>query len=245
MAVNSTANKSNKIQGYDHTQYERQRKFLRFLLNYVGYPLLAKINTVEGLENFPQEGPAILMINHIAFIDPLVVITSSPRNIVPLAKAEVYKIPFFGIFPRIWNVIPVRREEVDLQTVRQVLGVLKAGEIVLIAPEATRGPQLKRGKEGIAYLASRSQVPVVPVAIEGTEGFPAPRFSAAWKGSGATVKFGKPFKYREQYKRADREQFRKMTDEAMYLLSEMLPPERRGVYSDLENASQETIELIA
>ena len=85
----------------------------------------------------------------------------------------------------------------------------------------------------------------MPVAIEGTEGFPAPRFSAAWKGSGATVKFGKPFKYREQYKRADREQFRKMTDEAMYLLSEMLPPERRGVYSDLENASQETIELIA
>jgi 1-acyl-sn-glycerol-3-phosphate acyltransferase len=49
------------------------------------------------------------MINHIAFVDPIVVLHIVPRNIVPMAKIEVYDYPLVGIFPRLWNVIPVRR----------------------------------------------------------------------------------------------------------------------------------------
>ncbi len=228
--------------GYDHSHFEIRRRFLRFLLRTFGFTLLAKLDQVEGLENVPADGPAILMINHIAFIDPFVVIHILPRNIVPLAKIEVYEYPIVGIFPKLWGVIPVRREEFDRHAVKQVLEVLRAGEIVLVAPEGTRGEQLQEGKEGVAYLASKSGVPVVPVAIDGTPGFPALRGTAPWRGPGAFVRFGKPFCYLPEYQHANREQLRKMTDEAMYILASMLPPYRRGVYADLSKASRETLE---
>jgi 1-acyl-sn-glycerol-3-phosphate acyltransferase len=184
------------------------------------------------------------MINHIAFIDPIIVLHFVPRNIVPLAKVEVYDYPVISIFPKIWNVIPVQREEFDRGAIKKVFEVLNAGEIVLVAPEGTRGPQLKRGKEGVAYLASRSGVPVVPVAVQGTEGFPAPRFTSPWRGTGVFLRFGSPFRYRPEYRRAGRDQLRKMTDEAMYILAKLLPNERRGFYADLSQASQDTIEQL-
>ena len=244
MSVDSLEQRLPKSSGYDHKRYERRRRVLRFMIDKWGFWLLAKFDHAEGLENVPSHGPAILMINHIAFIDPILVLNVVPRNIVPLAKAEVYDYPLIGIFPKLWGVIPVRREEFDRTAVRQVLDVLDAGEIVLIAPEATRGPALRQGKEGVAYLASRSGAPVVPVAIEGTTGFPALRYTRNWRGPGAVVKFGRPFRYREPYRRADRDQLRIMTDEAMYVLSALLPSERRGVYADLSQATQATIEFL-
>jgi len=227
---------------YDHARLEGRRRLLRFLLRFIGFTLLAKIDRAEGLENVPTEGPAILMINHIAYVDPMIVMNVLPRNIVPLAKIEVYNYPLVGIFPRLWEVIPVRRDEVDRRAVKMVLGVLDAGEIVLVAPEGTRSPQLQRGKEGVAYLATRSGAPVIPVAIIGSEGFPALRFSSPWSGSGAFVRFGKPFVYRDEFRRAKLEKLRKLTDEAMYQLASLLPAERRGVYSDLSLATTDTIE---
>jgi 1-acyl-sn-glycerol-3-phosphate acyltransferase len=198
---------------------------------------------VEGLENIPQKGPAILLINHIAFVDSLVVLHTMPRNIVPLAKIEVYNYPVIGIFPKLWGVIPIRREEVDRRAVQQILEVLQAGEIVLVAPEGTRSPALTQGKEGIAYLASRSGAPIIPVAIEGTPGFPALRFlSSRWRKPGIVVSFGQPFRYRPELEHPRRDQLRQMTDEAMYVLAEMLPKDRRGVYADLSKATQETIQ---
>jgi len=185
-----------------------------------------------------------LMINHIAFIDPFVVINVSPRNIVPMAKIEVYNYPVVGFFPKLYGVIPVRREEVDRRAIRMASEALQAGEVILIAPEGTRGPQLSRGQVGIAYIASRSGAPIVPVAIDGTEGFPALRFTSVWKNPGAYVRFGRPFRYRPELKHAGRDLLRDMTDEAMYALADMLPPEHRGFYSDLTNATQETIQFI-
>jgi 1-acyl-sn-glycerol-3-phosphate acyltransferase len=244
MVVESLENTFKVKIPYNHTHYERRRSFLRFLLKYLAFPLLAKIDRVEGLENIPEQGPAILMMNHIAFIDSIILVHAVPRNIVPLAKIEVYNYPVVGIFPKIWGVIPVRREEVDKRAVKQILEVLKAGEIVLIAPEGTRGSQLQPGKEGVAYLASRSGVPIVPVAVEGTKNFPALRFTNPWKGPGASIKFGRPFRFRSDYRRAGRDQLHKMMDEAMYILASMLPSELRGVYADNTNATQDTIEWI-
>jgi 1-acyl-sn-glycerol-3-phosphate acyltransferase len=184
------------------------------------------------------------MMNHISFADSLVVLHLTRRNIVPLAKVEVYDYPVVGIFPRVWGVIPVRREEVDRRAIQQSLEVLKAGEIVLVAPEGTRHTAIRDVKEGAAYLSSRSGAPIVPVAIDGTVGFPALRFTGRWKGLGARVLYGRPFCYRPEYQHAGREQLRTMSDEAMYLLAGMLPPERRGIYADLSKATQKTIEFI-
>jgi len=240
----SLKQESSRNPEYNHASFEGRRNFLRFLLKYIAVPLLAKVDSVLGIENIPTEGPAILMMNHIAFIDPLIMVHVTPRNIVPLSKIEAYKIPFFGIFPKIWQAIPVKRDDVERNTIKKIFDVLEAGEIILIAPEGTRNKALQKGKEGIAYLASRSAVPIIPVAIEGTQNFVAPRFSKPWRGPGITVRYGHPFHYLAQYRRANRNELREMTDEAMYVLAAMLPEERRGVYSDLTKASKNTIEWV-
>ena len=237
-------NKKAMQKEYDHRDYQWRRKILRFLLERVGFPLFAKYDHAEGLENVPSEGPALIMINHIAFIDPLAVVISLKRNIVPLAKKEVYDYPVIGIFPKIWGVVPVSRGEVDRKAIKKVMNILKAGEIVLVAPEGTRDSELRPAKEGIAYLGSRSGVPIIPTAIEGTEPFPAFRLTSAWKTSGALIRFGRPFRFRSTYKKANREDLHKMTDEAMYILAGMLPSHRRGYYSDLNKATSDTIEWI-
>jgi 1-acyl-sn-glycerol-3-phosphate acyltransferase len=221
---------------------ERRRWFLRWLLREIGFRFLVKVEGVEGLENLPESGPAIVMINHIAFVDPIVVLGCLPRNVVPLAKAEVYRYPLWGIFPRLWEVIPVRRGEVDRRALRQALEVLGAGEVLLVAPEGTRRPFLHRAKEGVAYLGYRSGAPVVPVAVEGTPGFPSIS-PARWRQRGAVVRLGRPFWYRPLAGKPSREHLRKMTDEAMYILAAMLPEARRGVYGDLEAATTDTIEF--
>ncbi len=230
---------------YNHARWEKQRRFLRFLLRTIGFTLLVRLDSVEGLENVPADGPAILMINHIAFVDPIVVLHVLPRNIVPMAKIEVYDYPVVGVFPRMWGVIPVRRGEVDRRAIRQALAVLQTGEIILVAPEGTRSPRLQRAREGIAYLAGRTGAPIVPVALEGTEGFPTLPFTRRWReGPGAQVRFGRPFRFKSVYRRPKREQLRQMTDEAMYVLASMLPPHRRGAYADLSRATTETIEWV-
>jgi 1-acyl-sn-glycerol-3-phosphate acyltransferase len=228
--------------GYNHQHYQLRRRLLRFLLRTIGFTLLARIEGVQGLQNIPASGPAILMINHIAFVDPIAVLHVLPRQVTPMAKIEVYSYPVIGLFPRIWGVIPVHREEADRRAIQQALSVLRAGEMILVAPEATRSPQLQTGKEGIAYLATRADAPIIPVAIEGTPGFPCLPFSARWRGPGIQLNFGRPFRFR--HAGPGRPDLRQMTDEAMYLLAAMLPPERRGVYSDLSQASQDTVEFL-
>jgi 1-acyl-sn-glycerol-3-phosphate acyltransferase len=210
------------------------------MIENIGFRFLAKFETVEGLEHFPASGPAILMINHIAFIDPIVVLSCLPRNVVPMAKQEVFRIPIWGIFPWLWQVIPVSRGEVDRRALRRAMEVLEAGEIVLLAPEGTRSPQLQRGKVGVAYLGSKTGAPVIPVAVEGTENYPAIT-PAQRRQPGVVVRLGKPFHFRTGEGRVNREMLRTMTDEAIYVLAGMLPASRRGEYADLSKASQSTI----
>ncbi|MBI4769689.1 MAG: 1-acyl-sn-glycerol-3-phosphate acyltransferase [Chloroflexi bacterium] len=223
---------------YNHSKLQFQRNILRWLVDQIAWRTLARIDSVQGLEHLPASGPAILMMNHIAFIDPIVVLGNLPRNIVPLAKAEVYWIPVWGVFPWLWQVIPVHRQELDRRALQSALEVLAAGEVILIAPDGTRHPALEQGKEGVAYLAYKSGVPVIPVAIGGTKGYPRfPRGS----GPGATVRLGAPFRFKALPRRPNREQLRQMTDEALYVLAAMLPERRRGYYADLSKATREFI----
>ena len=226
---------------YDHKRYEDRRKILRWMIHQLGYRLLAKFGRAENTDNLPSEGSAIVIFNHIAFIDPIVVLSVLPRNAVPLARHDVFGIPGWGIFPRLWDVIPVRREEVDREALRKALAVLEAGEVLLVAPEGTRHSSLQRAKPGLAYLALKSGAPIVPVAIEGTEGYPT-LIVGRNDLAPVNIRVGRPFRYRQL--KSSRDRLRTMTDEAMYVLAGMLPEERRGEYSDLRHATTETIEML-
>lgn len=240
-----TKPKSNLAQ-YDHAAHEPVRRVLRWMVTHIGWRVFARIDRarIAGLENLPVTGPAILMINHIAFVDPIVVLGNLPRNIVPLAKAEVYRIPVWGIFPRLWDVIPVHREELDRRALERALAVLAAGEVILIAPEAHRHPELGQAREGVAYIAYKSGVPIIPVAIENTPGYPT--LMGPWNARkpGAYFRLGRPFLFKPAAGRLPRERLRQMTDEAMYQLAAMLPEHRRGYYSDSSKATMETIEFV-
>ena len=244
MATSSLENNHRKTSGYNHAEWETKRNVLRWLLRAVGLPLFAKVDSVAGVENVPAQGNAIIMINHISFMDPFVVANPLPRNLVALAKVEVYDYPIVGIIPKLLGVIPVKRDEVDRQAIQRCLEVLKAGEMILLAPEGTRGPALREGREGVAYLASRSGAPVVPVAVDGTDGFPALRGTKRWRQPGGKIRFGRPFRYHAHLRRAKSNDLRKMTDEAMYVIATMLPEKRRGVYADLSQATQDTFEWV-
>jgi 1-acyl-sn-glycerol-3-phosphate acyltransferase len=236
----ATAFPKAKIRPYDHARHEPMRRVLRWMITNIAWRYWGKIERIEGTENVPATGPAILMINHIAFIDPIVVLGNAPRNVVPLSKVEAFRIPIWGIFPHLWNVIPVHRGEADREALMRALSVLEAGEIVLVAPEGTRHESLRDVKTGIAYLAYRSGAPVIPVAVEGTQGFPS--ISAKrWAQPGATAKFGKPFRVKPITGRLPREALKTITDEAMYRLAAMLSPERRGEFSDLSKATTDYI----
>ena len=111
----------------------------------------------------------------------------------------------------------------------------------MIAPEGTRHHALKDVKEGIAYLAYRADVPIIPVAIEGTPGFPT-LSRARLAGPGAVISLGSPFRLKRIPGRLSRDVLRQMTHECMYVLARMLPEHRRGVYHNLEQATEVFIE---
>lgn len=241
--VKGSGHTRERERGYDHARLERRRWILRWVADNIGFRFVVKFERVEGLENLSPQGPAILMINHTAFFDPMVVAGCLPRNVVPLAKEEGCRHPIWGPALNLWEVIPVKRGQVDRRALRKALQVLAAGEVILLAPEGTRNPSLQQGKVGVAYLGHRSGAPIIPVALEGTAGFPTIN-PARWRQPGAVVRLGRPFRFRPFSGRLRRERLRQMTDEAMYVLAAMLPEARRGVYADLSAATTETIEFV-
>jgi len=232
--------------GYDHARHEPTRNALRWVLDHIGWTALARIDRsrITGLENLPARGPAILMINHVAFLDPVVVLGNVPRNVVPLAKVEVYRIPVWGVFTMLWDVIPVHRDELDRRALERALQVLSAGEVILIAPEATRHPALGQGRVGVAYLGYKSGAPIIPVSVENTPGYPT--LLGPWNARkpGAYFHLGRPMRFKPVSGRPPRDRLRLMTDEVLYQLAAMLPEHRRGYYADLSRATTETIELL-
>jgi 1-acyl-sn-glycerol-3-phosphate acyltransferase len=236
--------KTRAIEGYRHEKFILRRKILRFLMRYIGFTMLARVDTVEGLEWVPRSGPMIVMINHIAFIDSLSVMTWYPRLITPMAKKEVFDYPLVGIFPYLWHVIPVERAGVDRQALRKAEQVLQAGETILIAPEGTRSPALQQAREGVAFLAARTGAPIQPVAIDNSQGFPTFPFSRRWWQPGARVRIGQPFRFRINTERPHREQLRQMTEEAMIVLARLLPEHRRGYYAGLIDRPLTLVEFI-
>jgi 1-acyl-sn-glycerol-3-phosphate acyltransferase len=243
-SIPGTARRTAKRPRYEHARYEPQRRVLRWIAPFAWRALMRMdFGRITGIENLPQTGPAILMINHIAFMDPIIVLRYLPRNVVPMAKAEVYRIPVWGIVAWLWHVIPVHREELDRRALERALQVLAAGEVIMIAPEATRHPALAQAREGVAYLGFKSGAPIIPVAVEATPGYPT--LLGPWnaKKPGAYFRLGRPFRFKPVANRLPRERLRLMTDEAMYQLAAILPEGRRGHYADLEQATTDTLEL--
>ena len=125
-----------------------------------------------GLDRMPREGGCVLAINHLAWIDIPVVGAQSPRNINYVAKVEVTRFPGFGRFLDWHGIIQVRRGESDRDAVRYMLEYAGAGRAIGLFVEGTRQKETKRPghvQPGAAMVAMQAEVPVVPIAVYGTQ----------------------------------------------------------------------------
>ncbi len=223
-------------------EYKWRRLFLWMLR--IAVRLLTRLR-VQGLENVPRQGPFILLINHIHYLDPFVVAAAMPRPITAMSKIENLSLPVFGLVFRLWGAIPVRRGEVDRQAIKKVFQELKDEDtLLLVAPEGTRSPDrtLQDTHNGLAYIAHRSQTAIIPVAITGTADFH--QQLKRLRRTPMQLKLGRPFYLRAPSRRLGRQTLQTMTSEAMYQLAALLPPDHRGLYSDLEQATETYIHYL-
>ena len=216
---------------------------LYYLLKYVLLgPFLRVIYRprVEGLENIPAEGPAILASNHLSFSDSIFLPLVCPRRITFLAKDAYFTTPgikgwFQKVFFTAVGQVPIDRSggsasEAALQT---GLRVLSEGKLLGIYPEGTRSPdgKLYRGKTGVARMALEAQVPVIPVAMIDTEKI-QPIGSKVPRVMRVGVKIGKPLDFsRYAGMQNDRFVLRSMTDELMYELMDLSGQEYVDMYA--------------
>lgn len=202
-------------------------RLIRFIINAL-LSLVARREYI-GLENFPSP-PYILITNHLSAFDTPVLLTVCPHTIRAFAAEKHRRNPFFGPLLAIMGSIWVRRGEIDRQALRQAIGVLERGEILGVAPEGTRARTsyaLQPGKTGAAYLATRTDVPIIPVAITGTENIKdnLPKLRA----TKIRVVVGKPFRL-PVAGRVRGKQLHEYTDLIMHRIAELLPIEYRGAY---------------
>ena len=127
---------------------------------------------VRGDINIPTEGAAILVSNHVSFIDPMLLMAASPRPIRFIMDHEIFRTPLLGWFFRLAKAIPIAPQKVDAQTYEQAFTrarqVLDEGDLLCIFPEGaiSRDGELAEFKGGVMRLLADRPVPVVPIALQ-------------------------------------------------------------------------------
>lgn len=195
---------------------------------------------VEGLENIPTSGPAILASNHLAVVDSFYLPLMVPRRIYFLAKSEYFTgTGLSGRFQR-WffsssGQIPIDRSGADAAAGALISArrMLDKGELMGMYPEGTRSPdgRLFKGKTGLARIAMETGVPVIPVAMIGTDGLNPPG-TVIPRLARITVKIGKPLDFsRFDGMAGSRFIERAVTDEIMYELMQLSGQQYVDVYA--------------
>jgi 1-acyl-sn-glycerol-3-phosphate acyltransferase len=221
------------------------------LLKYVFLgPLLRMLfrPRIEGMENIPESGAAIVAGNHLSFSDHFLMPAILPRRITFLAKAEYFTGPglkgrLTAAFFRSAGQIPVDRSggKASQSAITAGLEVLGRGELLGIYPEGTRSHdgRLYRGRTGVAVMALRAGVPVIPCAMVGTFELQPPGRVVPRLGR-VTIRFGRPLEFGRFAGMDDRrEVVRAVTDEIMYEILAMSGQEYVDRYAGDVKAEQQ------
>jgi 1-acyl-sn-glycerol-3-phosphate acyltransferase len=185
---------------------------------------------LRGRYNVPRKGPYIIASNHLSWTDIPLVPMFIPGKVVYMAKEEAFH-GKLGWLVRFLGAFPVKRGEGDRQAIRAAGEQLAHGKVFIIFPEGHRSDthSLIKAHAGLGMIALRSGVPVVPVAIWGSE-------KALRKfGAQVTISYGKPVVLKPKGAKATREDIKEATEEIMHRIASMLPPEYRGVYGDQQD----------
>jgi 1-acyl-sn-glycerol-3-phosphate acyltransferase len=223
--------------------------FMGPLLTLLGRP------NVEGLEYVPDSGAVILASNHLAVADSFYLPLVVRRRITFLAKAEYFAGTGLSGWFKHWfftaaGQVPIDRTDADsaqaaLETASRLLD---EGKLLGMYPEGTRSPdgRLYKGKTGMARVALRTGVKVIPVAMIGTDEVNPPG-SKMWRFGRVTVRFGKPMDF-SRFEGLEGNRFieRAVVDEVMYELMRLSGQEYVDLYAaDIKEGKQPSAELVA
>jgi len=167
-----------------------------------------------GLESLPRKGPLILVSNHASYMDPLLIGLTFPRQIVWMMLESIYRRPLINFICRKARVIPVKRDERDLQALKRAIGVVKKGLVLGIFPEGrmSRDGRLQTAfGDGAAMISMKTGAPVVPAAIQGSFNSFPPRGRLP-KPARITVTYGYPLRFQRAQGKLDRERVMQATD---------------------------------
>lgn len=209
------------------------RAFMRGLTKLL--TLVTMRATISGLENFPTQGPAVIVINHLGDADAVLMIAALPPRIIEgIGKIELNDHWLVGPLFRAYGIIWVHRGRPDRRALRAALDGLAEGRMVALAPEGrqTLIGGLEDGNEGAAFLALRSGAPVVPIALTGTENQNVYSHMKRLRRAPVTLSVGKLLILREQADR--RERMREGTRQIMEALASLLPEAYRGKYKSTQ-----------
>jgi 1-acyl-sn-glycerol-3-phosphate acyltransferase len=196
--------------------------------------LIARVEK-SGFENLPRSGGFVIAANHIGRLDAAMPYFLLDRSDIIMVVAEKYEeYAFFRWLVRITNGMFIDRQNADIHTIRESLRRLQQGGIFIITPEGTRSKSgnLIEGKPGAIYLAWKAGVPVLPVALTGSEDAVVLDRLKHFKRLRIKAIAGEMFTLPPEVKGRDRDAImQKYTDEVMCRIAMLLPEERRGAYA--------------
>lgn len=200
---------------------------------------------IEGLERLPARGSGgmIIAMNHVHWMDIPVIGALMPfrYRLSWLGKAELFAHPLGNWFFSTMQVIPVKRGKRDLAAIESVVEALRGGAVLLIFPEGTRSRSgvLREGRGGAVRIALQAKVPIVPIAVIGTEH----GVGGSLRRKPVRLQVGQAFIPAATTDDVSNVvQMKQLTDELMGRIALLLPVERRGPYAQLaaSHTQQET-----
>ena len=194
--------------------------------------LIADVELI-GLENVPDVTSFAIAANHIGRVDTEFVFAALDRTDFILPVAEKYqKNPLTRFVGYLMDVIWLDRFTTDFKAIREMMSRIKRGGILVIAPEGTRSKtgELQEGKPGVAFLAARAGLAIVPVALSGTGDKEVIDNLKHFRRSHFKAIGGKTFVLPPLSKENRDEQLKEYTDEIMCRIAVLLPEEKRGFY---------------
>jgi 1-acyl-sn-glycerol-3-phosphate acyltransferase len=205
-------------------------------LRRVAQVLLATLSDFHlvGRENIPEQGPLLVVANHFSYIDPVAMVRTARWPIEFVGGFRTPNAPTWtALIPKLWGFLPVFRGTGSRYALRAAEAVLSQRGVLGIFPEGGSWAQVLRpARPGAAFLAARTGTRILPMGFDGlTEVFPCLRTG---RRARATLRVGKPFGpfYAAGRGRERRRQLDEIGHEIMQRIAELLPPGRRGHYSD-------------